>query len=304
MLPAPMSASKSPPARASSGAAELRLLSWNVRWQGFGARIERVVEAIVAQKPDIVTLQEVPAKNAANVEGRLRDSGLELAYFWQGTLTSNGATVKHGVLIASRWPVKARRRWAKAARYPDLFGRALVAVPDIGDVDVVTAHIPNGSANGWVKVEHLQLLGQALLGAPDLPRILSGDFNEPREFRASGQIVPFGVTPREDGSLSASGNYTKGLPDGEVRQRVDWARAVWGVLSRHAHGLSNVIEARHGLVPMPVTHVVSGSTRCFDHAFVSGHFEVVDAGYHHEWRSPESHLSDHSALWATLRWRR
>ena len=53
-----------------------------------------------------------------------------------------------------------------------------------------------------------------------------------------------------------------------------------------------------------MTHRVSkgDGPRCFDHTFVSRHFEVRHAsaaGYHHEWRRPG--LSDHSAMWTKLR---
>lgn len=40
--------------------ADIRVLSWNVRWQGFAARGDSILEAIRDDAPDIVTLQEVP----------------------------------------------------------------------------------------------------------------------------------------------------------------------------------------------------------------------------------------------------
>jgi hypothetical protein len=47
--------------------------------------------------------------------------------------------------------------------------------------------------------------------------------------------------------------------------------------------------------------VANGHERFFDRILVSPHFEVVDAGFHHQWR--ESNLSDHSAAWADVRLR-
>ena len=64
--------------------------------------------------------------------------------------------------------------------------------------------------------------------------------------------------------------------------------------------MKNVYEQIHGMHPTPVTHLVGGGgERCFDHGFASRHCEIIDSGYHHEWR--KSGLSDHSALWFEIK---
>lgn len=275
---------------------DIRVLSWNVRWQGFGKRAGAVVDAVIRDEPDVVTLQEIPNDQGEAVLKALAMGGIVHGHFFG---KPKGRRPSHGVLVAGKHPIAPRVGWARKAKYPAFFGRARIDWPALPDgIDVFTAHIPNGSSNGWVKVEHLQLLGVALQWAPDAPRLLTGDFNEPQQFRSNGQIVSFASDLREDGGVRVSGKFRKGTD--EPKPRADWGRAVRDVLSPSAHGLANVIEAKHGMVPTPVTHLVSGKhPRCFDHGFASRHFEVVESGYHHEWRT--NGWSDHSALWFVVR---
>ncbi|MCB9749157.1 MAG: endonuclease/exonuclease/phosphatase family protein [Myxococcales bacterium] len=278
----------------------LKLLSWNVRHQGMAKRVDNVVAAIASECPDIINLQEVPRKFYDQIARGLVDAGA--GHHWYSHVGTESAHGGHGVLIASRFDGRPTKKWAHGAKYPNLFARVTLQLPGNQAVDVLNVHIPNGASYGWVKVEHFHILGRALLEAPDQPRILTGDFNEPQEFRASGQIVPFCLKPQENGGARTSGGYTKGLPGGVSHKRIDWARAVREVLSPYAHGLQNIYAAKHEMSPTPVTHVVRRTHwRCFDHGFASRHFEILESRYRHDWRVKE--YSDHSALVAQLAFR-
>lgn len=185
--------------------------------------------------------------------------------------------------IASRWPVEARGdKWRRTAPFPELLGRATVDTPD-GKLDVFTAHIPNGAGNGWKKLDTFNVLSAALRKAGDAPRILTGDFNEPAQFRRSGQIVTFGENRRKDG-----GTTSPAWKDsfGDERRGIEWMNGVRSVLAGASqHGLRDAYRDLHGYGPMPVTYYTTrGNRRCFDHTFVSRHLEVLECGYFHEWR--------------------
>ena len=185
--------------------------------------------------------------------------------------------------------------------YPELLTRATVCVPDEHDIDVFTVHIPNGSGNGWRKIDTFNVLSAALRRAIDAPRILTGDLNEPQQFRKSGQIVPFGEKIYEDGSTSIRGWYSK---FGDRRRRIEWTNGVRSVLAGASqHGLRDAYRDLHGVeTATPVTHYTThNNPRCFDHTFVSRHFEVAACGYYHEWR--KKGWSDHSAMWTKLTFR-
>ena len=289
------------------------LLSWNVHFQSLPGQLHNIIEAIRSVGPDIVTLQEVTTSLADDMKSRLADIGLVHAY-WSSKDAPPTAMRKlppvrrlkrriYQCLIASRWPVTAGGdRWRRRAPYPELMARATVSVPDEEDIDVFTAHIPNGSNHGWRKIDAFNVLSAELRRGIDSPRILTGDFNEPKRFRQSGQVVPFGETIHKDGGTSSRGLYSKYE---DTRPRIEWANGVRSVLAGASqHGLRDAYRDLHGYeTATPVTHYTThDNPRCFDHTFVSRHFEVADCGYFHEWR--KQGWSDHSAMWTKLTFRK
>ena len=289
------------------------LLSWNVRFQSLPGQLHNVIEAIRSARPDIVTLQEVKTGLADDVARRLADIGLVHAHCSAKNAPPTAMRTLPPIrrlkrkiyqcLIASRWPVTAGgNRWRRRAPYPELMARATVSVPDSQDIDLFTAHIPNGSGNGWRKIDTFNVLSAALRRALDSPRILTGDFNEPKRFRQSGQVVPFGEKIHEDGGTSIRGWQTK---FGDRRRNMERANGVRSVLAGASqHGLRDAYRDLHGFeTATPITHYTTRKNRrCFDHTFVSRHFEVADCGYYHEWRKQE--WSDHSAMWTKLSFRK
>lgn len=288
------------------------ILSWNVHFQSLSGQLDNVVEAIRSARPDVVTLQEVKTSLADDMALRLADIGLVHAH-WSGKKAPPTAMRKlppirrlkrkiYQCLIASRWPMKASgNRWRRRAPFPELLARATVSLPDEQDIDVFTAHIPNGSGHGWRKIDTFTVLSATLRRALDVPRILTGDFNEPKRFRQSGQIVPFGEKIHEDGGTSIRGWKTQ---FGVRRRNMERANGVRSVLAGASqHGLRDAYRDLHGFeTATPVTHYTTRKNpRSFDHTFVSRHFEVVDCGYYHEWR--KQGWSDHSAMWTKLTFR-
>ena len=287
------------------------LLSWNIRFQSLPGQLRNVIEAIRSVSPDVVTLQEVKTSLAEDVARRLADIGLVHAHC-SGKNAPPTAMHKpprvgrlkrkdYQCLIASRWPLTAAgNRWRRRAPFPELLARVTVSTPDEQKIDLFTAHIPNGSGHGWRKIDTFNVLSAALRRAPDSPRILTGDFNEPKRFRKSGQIVPFGEKIHKDGGTSIRGWQTK---FGVRRRNMERANGVRSVLAGASqHGLRDAYRDRHGVeTATPVTHRTRKNPRCFDHTFVSRHFEVTECGYYHEWR--KQGWSDHSAMWTRLSFR-
>ena len=271
------------------------LLSWNVNPWNQEARLPGIIEAISSVRPHIVTLQEVRSDLADDWAARLKDIGL--GYHYSSGIDDQAKPYQ--CLIASRWNVTPDDiDWRRCAPYPELLGRTTVSVPDEGDVEVFTAHIPNGSGHGWKKIDTFHVLSAVLRGASDSPRILTGDFNEPELFLQSGQIVTFGEEGREDCGRS---NQTWRDDCDDERPLTEWTNGVLSVLGGVSHhGLRDAYRDCHGFeTTPPVTHwTTKGNPRYFDHAFVSRHFDVSECDYCDEWR--EQGLSDHSPMWAKL----
>ncbi len=267
------------------------ILTWNVNQFGQELSLPKKIKNIRSVEPDIVTLQEVRSDLVEAWEDQLKECGLDYIYWSGKDVQPTNYELTYACLIASCWPVTPGDDcWRREAPYPELLGRATVSVPEEDDVDVFTAHIPNGCGNGWKKIDTLHVLSKALHRAMDSPRILTGDFNEPKEFRTSGQIVTFEENPH--------GTWCDQF--GDCRPRIEWISGVQSVLDGTSqHGLRDAYRDFHGFdTPTPVTHITQGHKRCFDHTFVSRHLRVLNCGYCHKWRHRQ--LSDHSPMWTRL----
>ena len=269
-------------------------MSWNVNAKsGMSTRrTAQFLQALARMRADVVLLQEVAARGGlwARLEHGLQSIGLPFAAF---TARRPPAEKCYGTAIASRFPVALDRgRWAPGAPWPHLLLRATVRLPRLGSVEVLGAHMPHGRGNGWRKVETFEALARYLEAASRVPRVLGGDFNEPRSLGDDGRLVSFGQ--RQVGAgWSREGMWTR---LGETFHRARWDQAVVSVLD--GPHLRHAWMDRHGR-ELVATHHTRTSERSFDHLLVSPHFEVLDAGYEHAWR--RQGLSDHSGVWADLR---
>jgi len=275
------------------------VLSWNINAiRGIeSGRLEGVAAVIRRLEPDVALFQEVGWKKGqdASILRMLEQVGLGNIHY-SGDHAANKKL--YGCVVASRHPMRPHDSgWAKAAPRPQLLARATVVV-DGTEVDCISAHIPNGSGNGWNKPKTFEALADALRNAPDMPRVLGGDFNEPREVRPNGQIVTFGERVGVDGSVTCRGKKTGKC--GETHPRRRWDAAVRAIFAGEtSHGLRRAHAVVHGVGAAATTHVVKRQSRFFDHLFVSRHFEVEEADYDHGVR--EQGVSDHSAAWVRVR---
>ena len=208
------------------------LLSWNVDQLGASKRLAAVANAIASTAPDIVTLQEVRSQHATKVAEALQGCGLQHVRHSHDPPPCSDREVqkKYHCVIASRWPLidpPGGDAWRCPAPFPEVLGRILVKTP-AGDIDIFTAHIPHGSGHKWKKIDTFETLAPALRSGGDSPRILTGDFNEPRKFLGSGQILTFGEKEvNADGVISAPRGTWRGRP------HADWSEGVRSVLAGH-----------------------------------------------------------------------
>ena len=67
------------------------------------------------------------------------------------------------------------------------------------DIEIYTTHVPPGSSNGIVKVQHYEGLFK-FLESNKSKKILSGDFNSPKEERPSGEVITWGQKINKKGA--------------------------------------------------------------------------------------------------------
>lgn len=271
----------------------MKIVSWNIQANrgADDARLAKVIAAIEDAAPDVVMLQEVAAAHALPERLRTALVGIGLPQFVYG---DPGDTVekRYGSAIASRHPLRSRpwpsRRWPQLAVAADIdVGRGLVAV---------SVHIPNGSGNGWKKVDALETLAEGVANLDGAPVVVAGDFNEPATFESDGRVRSW----RWELDKKLEGDFDDGF--GSVRARMSWQKAVEILLARGAaSGLRHAWFDRYPDAPMPATHITRGDgARVFDHILVSRHLAVSDAGFDHGVRAREARTSDHSLAWADV----
>src|SRR5262249_51799383 len=112
-------------------------------------------------------------------------------------------TISHRgyVVIASRWPLKRKRR-DRLSRPLPCAESTLTGIADspYGMVEIHAVHVPNASNPDGMKWEFLEELCSRLSRPCAHHRILCGDFNFPQRELPEGVVITFGERIRENGT--------------------------------------------------------------------------------------------------------
>lgn len=164
-------------------------------------------------------------------------------------------------------------------------------------VEVHAVHIPNGSSNGWVKIDHLWALRYGLEESA-LPQIVGADLNTPQA-ELDDEIITFGQ--ERDGSFSdrlrTDPPYTPERP---------WSSRPWDEGERAVlQGLpgeldmANAFRELHPDEPGFTWGPGAGlPDRRLDHVFVSRELQLRSCEHLERWRGEE--LSDHVAVLTSI----
>ena len=173
----------------------MRLLTYNIH-KGIGGRdrryrLERIVEVIEAENPDLICLQEVDHNCRRS---RHHDQPKLLAEAFNAVAHLHQLNVHlreggYGNLVLSRWPLRSRHQISLRAGSKKPRG-AQLAVVDTPEGPLHLAHFHLGLAE---KERHWQighLLAHPLYGqSSDLPTLLVGDSNDWRNTLCKGQLA-------------------------------------------------------------------------------------------------------------------
>lgn len=161
----------------------MRLLSYNIH-KGVGNdrryRLERIIEVIKEQEPDVVCLQEVDF----NVRrSNFHDQPSILADHLKSSALSYQLNVPrkqggYGNLILSRWPLVSKHHVSLRLKQRKPRGAQLVVVdtPE-GNVHVVNWHLGLREKERRWQVQHL-LHHERFRESSHLPTVIAGDYND------------------------------------------------------------------------------------------------------------------------------
>jgi len=272
------------------------ILSHNVDNGGANVR-PRLLEWTDREQPDLVTLQEL-------IRGSIdawRSEFVQRRYHVVDTfefddryaIPASDPLRNHGLLIASRWPLRALDARRLKVEWPDRILSVTMHTPE-GDIEAHTTHVPNGSV-GYAKLregdggarlekkmETLEGVYRALAANPHKPRILTGDFNEP-------------MTEHSNGTFTYWSDYRQ-TP---ARYRDRWRTAAAGMFERLPQlGVRDIYRELHGPTGTGSSWTARNKTgRRYDHVFASHHFQATSCDYDPTF---QLHQNAHAAIIATL----
>lgn len=237
----------------------MRLLSYNIH-KGIGGRdrryrLERVIDVIQREEPDLICLQEVDRNvrrsrfdNQPKLLAERFDSA-DSAFQLNVHLKTGG----YGNLVLSRWPFLSRHHVSLRLKQKKPRGAQILVVdtPE-GPLHLVNWHLGLADRERRWQVDHL-FSHHLFREAEELPTIIIGDYNDWRNKLANGLFSGRGfeqvTTPisrfRSFPAYMPLGSLDKAYFRGEVR--IEHARVVRSKLAKQASDhLPLVVDFRLG----------------------------------------------------------
>ena len=271
----------------------MKIISWNLNSRTNKETLRGQSAFLRSGDFDVITLQEV----TLNSEPFFKESFKDMFVLSSFDLVEDKSILvrnrKYGQIIISKQPIKFIPEQCKEIPFPERLLSGFIAS---NGTEIHTTHVPPGSSNGVIKVEHFEGLFSYLSKRKDKNMILTGDFNSPKLELDTGEIITWGQKIGASGKTRISVNPKwKHQCNGER-----WDSAERNIIENHkALGLQDAFRITNGFKDTSGSWVTNkGQGRRYDHIFPSENLIVNSAFYNHEPR--EEKLSDHSPLIAEL----
>ena len=267
----------------------MKIISWNLNSRTNEETLKGQSSFLRLGDFDVITLQEV----TLNSEMFFKESFNDMFVLSSFDLVEDKSILvnkrKYGQLVISKEPIKFISDQCKEIPFPE---RLLSCFIEASGIEIHTTHVPPGSSNGVIKVEHFEGVFSYLSKRMEKTRILTGDFNSPKLELDTGEIITWGQKIGVSGKPRISVNSKwKHECTGER-----WDSAERNIIENHkALGLQDAFRIKNGYEDTSGSWFTNkGQGRRYDHIFASESLIVNNAFYEHEPR--EGKLSDHSPL--------
>jgi exonuclease III len=271
----------------------MKIISWNLNSRTNKETLRGQSAFLRSGDFDVITLQEV----TLNSEPFFKESFKDMFVLSSFDLVEDKSILvrnrKYGQIIISKQPIKFIPEQCKEIPFPERLLSGFIAS---NGIEIHTTHVPPGSSNGVIKVEHFEGLFSYLSKRKDKNMILTGDFNSPKLELDTGEVITWGQKINTSGEPRISVNPKwKHQCTGER-----WDLAERNIIENHkALGLQDAFRTKNSYKDTSGSWFTNkGQGRRYDHIFSSESLLVDNAFYDHEPRKEK--LSDHSPLVVSL----
>ena len=269
----------------------MKIITWNLNSRTNKKNLQKQCKYLEDGNFDIITLQEVLVNSQSFFKDYFRDLFIMSSFDLVEDKSVLVKNRKFGQLIISKKPIEKIEKCLEIP-FPE---RVLSGLVD--GCEIHTTHVPPGSSNGVIKVEHFEGLYSFLSKRKRRKKIVTGDFNSPKQELENGEVITWGQKINSNGKIRIAVNPK--WKDQCTGKR--WDLAERNVIQNHFNlGLKDVFRTLRGYESDSSSWFTNkGVGRRYDHIFCSKNFEINDVFYDQEPRLEKT--SDHSPLIAEIK---
>lgn len=267
----------------------MKIISWNLNSRTNKDTQKSQCDYLRINDFDLITLQEVTLNSEKYFKSYFQDRNIISSFDLVKDKSILIKKRKYGQLIISKSPIEYLDDRCEEIPFEE---RVLSGYIPCMQIEVHTTHVPPGSSNGIIKVQHFEGLFKYLQGRKNKTKILTGDFNSPKDELSDGTVITWGQKINSSGKVRFAVNPK--WKDECTGER--WDLAERNIIENHIElGLRDSFRTKNSYKdPSCSWFTNKGQGRRYDHIFSSVNLSVNDAFYDHEPR--KERLSDHSPL--------
>ena len=273
----------------------MKIISWNTNSRSNKTTLLQQCKFLKTLDIDLICLQEITFKSQDFYKDFFKDRFVISSFDLSSDLELLKGKRKYGELIISNQRFIPLDPYRINIPFPE----RVLSIKLQGEhegIEIYTTHVPPGSSNGVIKVEHYEGL-YSHLKTNKSQKILTGDFNSPKTELANGKIITWGQKVNANGKVRIAINPKwKHQCSGER-----WDSAERSIIEYHGQiNLKDAFRTLNGYGDESGSWFTNkGVGRRYDHIFCSNNFHIKDCSYNQEPRLKK--LSDHSPITAEFK---
>ena len=275
----------------------MKIVSWNVNSRSKDETLQDQCAFLSSLDCDVICLQEITTKSQVFFKEFFQDRHIISSFDLSKDLDLLTRKRKYGEIIVSNYPFTPLDPYRINIPFPERV-LSVKLLDGYKDLEIYTTHVPPGSSNGVIKVEHFEGLFE-YLQSNQAQKILTGDFNSPKAELETGEVITWGQKINASGVVRMAVN-PKWKDDCSAER---WDSAERNIIQNHTQlGMHDAFRSLNDYQDQSGSWFINRKNlqlgRRYDHVFCSNEIKPIHCYYDHKPR--ENKLSDHSPVIAEL----